>query len=100
MTLAPNILRVLPCLLVAACAAPKATVVEEPRKKADVAKQDEAPAPPASNEADQLRMPTDILGKLPDRNEFQATNPKAASGKSEGAPVIAHPPSDPPAADR
>lgn len=90
-----NILRLLPVLLVAACAAPKATVVEEPRKTQEQARQETPPPPPIPSEADQLRTP-DVLGKLPDKNEFQATNPKATGMKSEGAPVIAHPPNQGP----
>jgi hypothetical protein len=90
-----KILRCSPILLVVACAAPKATVIEEPKKKQEMAKQDTLPSPPIPSEAEQLRTP-DVLGKLPDKNEFQATNPKATGMKSEGAPVIARPPNEGP----
>ncbi len=101
MTAIPNILRLLPIFLVAACATQKAPVVEEPKKKPDTAKLESTPAPLAPGADDGLlRDPSDLLNKLPDKNEFQATNPKSPAGNSEGAPVIAHPPSENPAPGR
>lgn len=86
-------------LLIAACAIPKAVpqaivVIEEPLKKTSTPKVAAAPVLPVSDEADQLRLPGGMLEKLPDRAEFQPTNPSVVSGKTEGAPVIAHPPSN------
>lgn len=95
-----NILRLLPILLVAACANQKTTVVEEPKKKPDTAKVEPVPVPLAPGADEELRDPSDLLDTLPEKKEFQATNPKAPAGKSEGAPVIAHPPSDPTAPGR
>jgi len=94
-----KIIRLSPALFVVACAAPKAIVVEETKKKQEETKQEVAPVMPALTEADQLRAP-DLLNKLPDKAEFQATNPKASAGRSDGAPVIAHPPSDQPPSGR
>lgn len=100
MTALQNILRLLPVFLLAACANQKTTVVEEPKKKPDTAKVEPVPVPLAPGADEELRDPSDLLNKLPEKNEFQATNPKAPAGKSEGAPVIAHPPSEQPAPGR
>lgn len=90
-------LRLIPFLILAACAAPKATVVEEPKKKESAPTVTEAPVLPKTDEADQLRLPGDILGKLPEANQFQATNPNLTrTGPGEGAPVIAKPPAESP----
>ena len=95
-----NILKLSPIFFLAACAAPKAVVVEEAKKKPDTAKLEPVPVPLAPGADDELRDPSDLLEKLPDKNEFQATNPKAPAGNSEGAPVIAHPPSEKPVPER
>lgn len=96
-----KIVRLTPVLLVVACAAPKPIVIEEPKKpKPEAPKVASAPVLPVNDEAEQLRLPGGILEKLPDRNEFQPSNPSAPGGNRDGAPVIARPPSDPPPATR
>jgi len=90
-----KILRLLPFLTVVACAAPKATVVEEPKKK-QVPGTALASLPPKMDEADQLRLPKDLLEKLPETNQFQATNPNLPKTGSNDGAVIAHPPSEAP----
>ncbi len=90
--------RLTPFLILAACAAPKATVVEEPKKnKVSPPALVQEPAMPKDDEAEQLRLPSDMLGKLPDTNQFQATNPNLPTTKAnDGAAVIAKPPAETP----
>lgn len=91
-------LRLTPFLILAACAAPKATVVDEPKKnKASTPVLVQEPVMPKDDEAEQLRLPSDLLGKLPDSNQFQATNPNLPKANSnDGAAVIAKPPAEAP----
>lgn len=90
-------LRLIPFLFVAACAAPKATVVEEPRKKEQVKAIAQEPVAPQPDEAEQLRLPSDLLDKLPETSQFRATNPNLpATQSNSGAAVIAKPPVEAP----
>lgn len=80
--------------LLASCAAPKAVVVEEP-KKPEVAEEpvaEEPPVPEPGLPDDGFRMP-DLL-TMPNDAEFRSTIPQPESNGS-GA-VIARPPTDPP----
>ena len=84
----------LPFALFASCAAPKAMVVEEP-KKPEVAEEPVAEVPPVPEPGlpdDGFRMP-DLL-TMPNDAEFRSTIPQPESSGS-GA-VIARPPTDPP----
>jgi len=83
-------------MTVAACAAPKASVVEEPKKKKEMPGTALASLPPKMDEADQLRLPQDLLEKLPETSQFQATNPNLPKTGSNDGAVIAHPPSEAP----
>ena len=89
--------RLIPFLILAACAAPKkATIVEEPRKPDRVTAVTQEPVVPKDNEADQLRTP-DLFEKLPDNTQFQATNPNLPRTRlNDGAAVIAKPPAETP----
>jgi hypothetical protein len=76
---------------------PKALVVEAPparKKPSQVARVKETPPELPKNDEDGLRLP-DML-TMPEKNEFQSTNPSAVKPGSGGA-VIARPPTDPPA---
>jgi hypothetical protein len=91
-------IRLTPFLILAACAAPKATVVEEPKQnKPSAPALVQEPVMPKDDEAEQLRLPSDLLGKLPESNQFQSTNPNLPKTNSnDGAAVIAKPPAEAP----
>jgi hypothetical protein len=90
-------LRLTPLLLLAACAAPKATVIDEPKKKEQVKAIAQEPVMPQTDEADQLRLPSDLLDKLPETSQFHSTNPNLPTTKAnDGAAVIAKPPAETP----
>ncbi|WP_193212219.1 hypothetical protein [Luteolibacter marinus] len=95
-------IRIVPCLaltcLFAACAPPKAQVVEgdpvTPPKQTTgkpAPRVDEEPevAPPMVRQESGMRIP-DVTGKLPDERDMNPTVPVA----NAGGPVIATPPKD------
>lgn len=84
----------LPFVLLASCAAPKAVVVEEPKKNEVVEESipEEPAVPDPGLPDDGFRMP-DLL-TMPNDAEFRSTIPQPESSGT-GA-VIARPPTDPP----
>lgn len=82
------------CLALAGCAAPKATVVEEPKPKK--AAQTTAEAPAATKLPDS-GMRIGNMTELPKDSEFRATNPGAAKSEPGGSAVIVSPTAKPPA---
>jgi hypothetical protein len=71
--------------------APVKKVVPAPTPSPEPAKPAQRPAPtkrPAGEDADQLRLPGDLLNQLPGEKDYKPSN----SGTNDGAPVIAKPP--------
>lgn len=102
----PSILCLLPVLCVTSCIPPKAIVVTEiPAPVANAPKPDVSGGGGATaesqpnlpkHEADTLRMPNML--ELPSDRDTRLSN--ATGGPNDGAPVIARPPSDKPAASK
>ena len=86
-------------LAFASCAAPKATVVEQP----PAPKKEKVPEPVVSEPVtpalpgDELRVP-DVFD-LPSDGDFRATNPSATKGANEASAVISRPPVERPPTD-
>jgi hypothetical protein len=88
--------RFAPAIAMLSCAAPKATVVDQPAApKKDEPAPTDVPVPVLPDQPnDGIRIP-DMLG-MPGDNEFRATNTSAPKPTPEPGAVIARPPLEPP----